>query len=89
MSCALYLDLGSQGWKPCRCSKHSITILDRTKIAKRQRFDCLKKFKRPKRRHSDVTPYTTQLALSSISAVVIKTELEVQDNRLCKCSNAM
>jgi hypothetical protein len=33
-SCALDLDLGSQGWKTRRVNGHSTTILDRTMIAK-------------------------------------------------------
>ena len=45
-------------------------------------FDCLKMIK-AKRRASDSTRFVYMLAYVYKSAVVIKTQLEVPDNRLC------
>ena len=48
MSCALDLDLRSQGWKSRRASEHSATILYRTRIAKCLRFGCLNQIQKQK-----------------------------------------
>lgn len=47
------------------------------------RFGYLNRNKKLKRRTSDRTPYTTQLALGRISAVVTRQNEQVPDNRLC------
>jgi hypothetical protein len=78
--------LTALGRKSLRCTEYSTTILNRTMIANSRGLVVIK-IKAKRRERNPRLLY--KIGVCIMTAVVIKTELEVPDNRLCNALTPM